>query len=175
MVRAVLIMMGIVLVLTNLVCAFHRPFTSSKSSSSAIRKQLIKQKLNDEDESTSAVAGIVGALGVGANIVGDYSLYYLRTTGCNFVPKYGVEGLQFEQGTSFAVILGIFIWSALTKLKTGGGLPAGPAGLLGTAEGLSYLTVIGSIIVVGLNFAEFGGLTKSVCDATEYTKPFSFI
>ena len=161
--------------LMSLVCAFQRPCASQTISSSMVRKQLIKQRLNDEDQSTSAVAGFTGALGVGANLVSSYSLYFLRTTGCNFVPKYGIEGLQLEQGTSFAIILGIFIWSALTKLKTGGGLPAGPAGLLGAAEGLSYLTIVGSIIVVGLNFAEFGGFTKSICDATEYTKPFSFI
>lgn len=174
MLRAVLIMV-VVLAIINLACSFRGPLTSKSNSLSIRKKQFFKQRVNDEDESTSAVAGFIGALGVGANLICDYSLYFLRTTGCNFVPKYGVEGLQFEQGTSFAIIVGIFIWSALTKVKTGGGLPAGPAGLLGGAEGLSYLTVVGSVIVAGLNFAEFGGLTKSICDATEYTKPFSFI
>jgi hypothetical protein len=163
----------ITLALLNLACAFQKPFTS-RAISSPIRK--LKQKLNDDDDGrTSPLAGFTGAFGVGANMVCDYSLYVIRTTGCNLVPKFGLEGLIFEQGASFAVIFGIVIWSALTKAKTGSGLPAGPAGLLGSAEGLSYLTVLVSIIVLVLNFSEFGGLTKSVCDVSEYSKPFSFI
>jgi len=163
----------ITLALLNLACAFQKPLTS-RATSSPIRK--LKQKLNDDDDGrTSPFAGFTGAFGVGANMVCDYSLYIIRTTGCNLVPKSGLEGLLFEQGASFAVILGIVIWSALTKAKTGSGLPAGPAGLLGSAEGMSYLTVLGSIIVLVSNFSEFGGLTKSVCDVSEYSKPLSFI
>lgn len=51
------------------------------------------------------------------------------------------------------VVLGLVGWSAYTKVQTGSGLPAGPSGLLGAAEGLSYLALLGGIVVFGLNAA----------------------
>lgn len=49
------------------------------------------------------------------------------------------------------VVVGIVGWSAYTKVQTGSGLPAGPSGLLGAAEGFSYLALLAGIIVFGLN------------------------
>lgn len=46
----------------------------------------------------------------------------------------------------------------MLKVKTGSGLPAGPGGLLGAAEGLSYLTILGGIVIAGLNVVDFGFL-----------------
>ncbi|KIY97936.1 hypothetical protein MNEG_10028 [Monoraphidium neglectum] len=40
---------------------------------------------------------------------------------------------------------GITLWSEYTLFTTGAGLPPGPGGALGAAEGLSYLVVIGII------------------------------
>lgn len=37
----------------------------------------------------------------------------------------------------------VMTWSELTLKTTGCGLPAGPFGLLGATEGISYLTVLG--------------------------------
>ena len=35
----------------------------------------------------------------------------------------------------------------MKKVRTGSGLPAGPAGVIGAAEGLSFLVVLGGIVV----------------------------
>jgi hypothetical protein len=40
-------------------------------------------------------------------------------------------------------VLGIIGWSIATKVRTGSGLPAGPSGLLGAVEGISYLSLLG--------------------------------
>lgn len=44
------------------------------------------------------------------------------------------------------------------QVKTGSGLPAGPAGLLGAVEGFSYLSLLAGIVVFGLQLAEKGSL-----------------
>lgn len=44
-------------------------------------------------------------------------------------------------------------WSLYTKKETGSGLPAGPSGLLGAAEGFSYLSLVAGLVVFGLNSA----------------------
>ena len=44
----------------------------------------------------------------------------------------------------------------------------GPAGLLGAAEGVSYLTAVGGIVVFILNFLQYGGLISSTCVYTEF-------
>jgi hypothetical protein len=39
------------------------------------------------------------------------------------------------------------VWCSLVSVKTsGGGLPAGPFGLLGALEGVSYLIVVGFVV-----------------------------
>lgn len=44
------------------------------------------------------------------------------------------------------------------QAKTGSGLPAGPAGLLGAVEGFSYLSLLAGLVVFGLQVAEKGSL-----------------
>jgi hypothetical protein len=46
------------------------------------------------------------------------------------------------EGISFLGVYGIAAWSIYSKVKTGSGLPAGPSGLLGAVEGISFLTVL---------------------------------
>lgn len=139
--------------------------------------QLRMSKTDDIDaEKTSPLYGFIGGLGTAAALVVDYSLYVVRTTGCNLVPKYSIEGLLLEQAASVALVFGIFAWSVSTKIKTGNGLPAGPAGLLGGAEGLSFLTAVGGLVVVTLNVAEYGGLTAgAICAGLEVSKPLGFM
>ena len=62
------------------------------------------------------------------------------------------------EGIAYSVVTVIFGWSLLKKLKTGSGLPAGPAGLLGAAEGLSFLVVLGGLIIAALNLGDYGFL-----------------
>lgn len=48
--------------------------------------------------------------------------------------------------------------SRAAQVRTGSGLPAGPSGLLGAVEGLSYLTLVASIAAFTLTFLEKGSL-----------------
>lgn len=47
------------------------------------------------------------------------------------------------EGISYLVVVGVVAYSLYTKVNTGKGLPAGPSGLLGAVEGLSYLSLLG--------------------------------
>ena len=78
-----------------------------------------------------------------------WSEYTLKVTGA------GLQGdvLGGIEGVSYLVILGIVGWSLYTKKETGSGLPAGPSGLLGAAEGFSYLALVAGLVVFGLNTA----------------------
>jgi hypothetical protein len=49
-------------------------------------------------------------------------------------------------------------------VKTGTGLPAGPSGLLGAAEGLSFLSILVGLVIAGLNYNEYGFLPGAVPD-----------
>lgn len=106
----------------------------------------------------------IGAAGIAANIVCDYSLYVLRTTACGLPP--GILGLEgAAEGVSYLVVVGIFGWSLKTFFQRGGGLEAGPFGLLGLAEGLTYLTVVGGVVVAVLNLFQYGFLPGFLPDA----------
>lgn len=65
----------------------------------------------------------------------------------------GLNDVAIAEGVSYLVIVGIVAWSLYTKVKTGSGLPVGPSGLLGAAEGFSYLSLVVGIIVAGLQAA----------------------
>ena len=41
--------------------------------------------------------------------------------------------------------IAVMLWSEYTLKTTGCGLPAGPGGLLGALEGISYLFVVGLV------------------------------
>ena len=100
--------------------------------------------LQAEAESTgtcpfSTTLGRIGTAGIISNIVCDYSLFVLKTTGAGLpAGPFGLEGAL--EGISYLIVTGVFGWSLVTKIKTGSGLDAGPLGLLGAAEGLSFLT-----------------------------------
>jgi len=82
------------------------------------------------DSGKDSLYQTIGIVGVVSNIVCDYSLYILKTTGSGLpAGPYGLEG--GIEGISYLAIVGIFAWSIITKIKTGNGLPAGPLGLLG--------------------------------------------
>jgi hypothetical protein len=72
----------------------------------------------------------------------NITLMPLLTLGCAISISYLTDNLQPVEGVSYLVIVGIVAWSAYTKATTGSGLPAGPSGLLGAAEGLSYLALV---------------------------------
>lgn len=62
----------------------------------------------------------IGAAGVVANVVCDYSLFVLKTTGCGLpAGPFGLIGAA--EGISYLIVVGIFLWSLITKVKTGTG------------------------------------------------------
>lgn len=110
-------------------------------------------KDNTVDQKVSNVA----LVGIASNVVSDYSLFVLKTTGCGLPPGFlGLEGAI--EGVSYLVVVGVFLWSLFTKVSTGSGLPAGKYGLVGLAEGLSFLTIFGGIIIAVLNLLQYGFL-----------------
>jgi hypothetical protein len=126
----------------------------------------MKESNNNNNSDIDKNELIIGVSGSVANLICGYSLYVLKTTGCGLPPGlFGIEGLA--EGVSYLEVIGIVIWSLLTKIKTGGGLNEGPAGLLGLAEGLSYLTIVGGIIIAFLNLNEYhflpGFLPNELC------------
>lgn len=112
---------------------------------------------NTEGTNNDAVAGVIGGAGVVANVVVDYSLYVLKSTGCGLPSgPFGLVGAV--EGVSYLTVIALIAWSVSCKVKTGSGLPAGPAGLLGASEGLSFLTILGGIVIAALNLGDFGYL-----------------
>lgn len=161
--KSVLVVIGVILFLATHSFAFTlRPRSTTLLQKRSPKTHLMQ--MTTDDPAKSPTNGFVGGLGVAANLVCGYSLYILETTGCNVQNgKDGLELLLAEQSASVFIILGVFIWSLITKAKTGTGLPAGPGGLLGSAEGLSFLSVLGGIVVVILNVLQYGGITSSSC------------
>ncbi len=53
---------------------------------------------------------------------------------------------------SYLVVTALVGWSVYTKLQTGKGLPPGPAGLLGAVEGFSFLSLLGIVVIFGLEY-----------------------
>lgn len=134
-----------------------RMFLSTIKSTSFhhnVPKLCMSNTQEKEDYSGYLAVGVSGTI---ANLICDYSIYVLKTTSCGLPPgPFGLEGAA--EGISYLGVVGILIWSLVTKVQTGRGLPVGRFGLLGLAEGLTYLTVIGGIVVAGLNLQEYGFL-----------------
>jgi hypothetical protein len=70
--------------------------------------------------------------------------------------------LGAAEGVSYLYVVGLVAYSAWTKAKTGSGLPAGPGGVLGLAEGLAYLLVVAGVGVGVAQVADFGALPNAI-------------
>lgn len=140
----------LIVLLVLLIVSGSNSFTIVNNNAKIGKKSLQMSDTDIDDGKTNPNFGFLGGLGVAGNFCLDYSLYVLKTTGCNILPspKYGEDTLFAEQAVSLVVVLGLFIYSVITKKETGRGLPAGPAGLLGAAEGLTYLTVLAAVVFV---------------------------
>lgn len=69
---------------------------------------------------------------------------------------------QAAEGISYLVVIGFVGSALLSKVTSGKGLPAGPGGLLGAAEGLSFLTAAAGLVVLGFQLADYGYLPEAV-------------
>ena len=60
----------------------------------------------------------------------------------------GLQGdlLGGLEGVSYLVMLALVALSIKEKVQTGGGLPAGPGGVVGASEGLNYLALLAAIV-----------------------------
>jgi hypothetical protein len=130
---------------------------SFKATPTPVVQSLMMSETSDTNEGGNSDELVLGAAGVFANVICGYSLYILKTTSCGLPPgPFGLLGAA--EGISYLVVVGLFLYSAITKIKTGSGLPAGKYGLLGLAEGLTFLTVLGGIVIAGLSYTEYGFL-----------------
>lgn len=72
-------------------------------------------------ESDDKLYTTLGATGLVANAICDYSLYVLKTTGCGLpAGPFGLVGAA--EGVSYLSVVGILGWSLFTKVKTGSGM-----------------------------------------------------
>jgi hypothetical protein len=58
--------------------------------------------------------------------------------------------------------LGIVGFSAFTKFKSGRGLPPGPNGLLGAAEGLGFVAVTVGVVVLAFQILDYQYIPNAV-------------
>jgi hypothetical protein len=66
------------------------------------------------------------------------------------------------EGISYLVVSAIAGASLFKKFKTGSGLPAGPGGILGAAEGLSFLAIVAGLVVLGFQIADYGYIPNAI-------------
>ena len=78
-------------------------------------------KMTASSESDDKLYTTLGATGLVANAICDYSLYVLKTTGCGLpAGPFGLVGAA--EGVSYLSVVGILGWSLFTKVKTGSGM-----------------------------------------------------
>jgi hypothetical protein len=70
--------------------------------------------------------------------------------------------LGAAEGVSYLAVVGVVVYSLVTKIRTGSGLPAGPGGVLGAAEGLSYLSIVAGLVVLGFQILDYGYVPNAV-------------
>jgi len=115
---------------------------STSRSQGAAKTALLARGGDDGEADTVEVGGFAGFV-VGLALL-PYVLFTLYT-----VFDISVQGQSFGIGpyglelVSVVTSLGLTLWSLGSFVQRGRGLPAGPLGLLGLAEGLSYLAALG--------------------------------
>jgi hypothetical protein len=121
---------------------------------------------NDVEELSESDQTLLGAAGTIAALVTLYSEFTLKTTGCGLpAGPFGMVGLI--EGVSYLGIVGVAAYSLYTTktTKTGkNGLPGAgrPAGLLGAAQGLSYLSIVIGLVVAVLQVTDYGYIPNAV-------------
>ena len=91
---------------------------SYNNGRSMAKLKLLKMTASENDSSKLYTS--VGATGLVANAICDYSLYVLKTTGCGLpAGPFGLIGAT--EGVSYLTVVGILGWSLFTKVKTGSG------------------------------------------------------
>mmetsp|Transcript_1324 Transcript_1324/g.2209 ORF Transcript_1324/g.2209 Transcript_1324/m.2209 type:complete len:136 (+) Transcript_1324:1-408(+) len=120
-------------------------------------EKVILEKLQDDDIQKKLIIATLVSLPIVF-----YSEYNVLFHGCWHAPKQWYVG-TLESAAYFAVFT-VVVLSALHKWLTGSGLPAGPAKLLGAAEGGAYAATAGLALVM-LHFYFAGGFA-AICSAS---------
>lgn len=136
-------MLAELLLVAALACIWHDAFVAPKIPN----LERPERHLRTARFAESAAEDSVEISGFSGFIVGlaflPYTFYALLTAfnvvrGDSF--EFGPYGLEL---ISCLVTIGLVLWSLGSFLQRGRGLPAGPLGLLGLSEGLSYLAALG--------------------------------
>ncbi|CAE7454000.1 PRX [Symbiodinium natans] len=120
--------------------AFVAPQIGSRAPRGPVRTARFASDSGAED--SVEISGFSGFV-VGLAFL-PYTCYALLTA-VNIVRGESVPTFGFEL-LSGVVSLGLVAWSLGSFLQRGRGLPAGPLGLLGLSEGLSYLAALGLLL-----------------------------
>ena len=70
--------------------------------------------------------------------------------------------MGLAEGLSYISVVGIGGFSLFTKIKQGRGLPAGPGGLLGAAEGLSFVAIFVGLVVLTFQILDYNYIPNAV-------------
>jgi len=136
--------------------------TQQISNREASRLTLAARGGDDEEAASVEVGGfsgfVVGLAFLPYVCYALYSAFGILTRNETFVlGPYGLEAI------SIAVSIGLVLWSLGSFLQRGKGLPAGPLGLLGLSEGLSYLAaLLLAVASVSTSFKTGGGSMPSM-------------
>jgi hypothetical protein len=90
-----------------------------------------------------------GAVPVFRLLIKDHVLFICDNVSCMFHGNERIHGIA--EGISYLVVVATVAYSLYVKVSTGKGLPAGPSGLLGAVEGLSYLALVGGLAAFGVS------------------------
>ena len=94
-----------------------------------------------------------GAVPVFRLLIKDHVLFIcVNVLGLHHACFHGNERIHgIAEGISYLVVVATVAYSLYVKVSTGKGLPAGPSGLLGAVEGLSYLALVGGLAAFGVS------------------------
>jgi hypothetical protein len=66
------------------------------------------------------------------------------------------------EGVSYLAVTAFVVAATAKKIKTGSGLPAGPGGVLGGAEGISFLVALIGLGVLANQVLHFGYVPNAI-------------
>eukprot|EP00931_Biecheleriopsis_adriatica_P090768 TRINITY_DN6469_c0_g1_i1.p1 TRINITY_DN6469_c0_g1~~TRINITY_DN6469_c0_g1_i1.p1 ORF type:complete len:309 (+),score=71.22 TRINITY_DN6469_c0_g1_i1:62-988(+) len=147
-----------------LVPSSFRSSTGLSAGSSTTGRQLrtamyAKDADDDDDDGGDDSVEVSGFSGFVIGLAFLPHVCYALVTAFNV----SVQGQNFDYGPyglealSCTVSIGLVFWSLGSFLGRGRGLPAGPLGLLGLSEGLSYLAAFGLAIAAAVSSVRTGG------------------
>lgn len=165
-------MLAELLLVAALACIWHDAFVAPKIPN----LERPERHLRTARFAESAAEDSVEISGFSGFVVG---LAFLPYTGYALLTAFNVvRGESFQFGPfgleliSCLVSIGLVLWSLGSFLQRGRGLPAGPLGLLGLSEGLSYLAALGlALATIAAGVRSGSSLNISLPPAPQISMP----